>query len=161
MMTLDTSYEYSIINHSLSFIFSLLFLFLLSLKSQITSLPPLSLFLSLSLSFILFKQSKSIITKGGLWTVDSMYRESLLAALKLNPYHPYHKYFTPPYFPRYVICYDGHTNTCTYTHAIHTMPSVPHTTKLNNLISRMLTKSSPIALLTKYGWCINMAVLRV
>ena len=47
MMTLDTSYEYSIINHSLSFIFSLLFLFLLSLKSQITSLPP-------SLSFSLF-----------------------------------------------------------------------------------------------------------
>lgn len=137
-MTLDTSYEYSIINHSLSFIFSLLFLFLLSLKSQITSLPPLSF--SLSLSFILFKQSKSIITKGGLWTVDSMYRESLLAALKLNPYHPYHKYFTPPYFPRYVICYDGHTNTCTYTHAIHTMPSVPHTTKLNNLISENANK---------------------
>ena len=59
--------------------------------------------LSLSVSLSLLKQSKSIITKGGLWTVDSSYRESLLSALKLNPYHPYHKYFTPPYFPRYMV----------------------------------------------------------
>lgn len=50
-----------------------------------------------------FSQSKSVVTKGGLWTVDPAYRESLLTALKLNPYHPYHKYFTPPYFPKYVI----------------------------------------------------------
>jgi forkhead box protein N len=49
------------------------------------------------------KRNKSVITKGGLWTVDSMYRDSLLTALKLNPYHPYHKYFTPPYFPKSMI----------------------------------------------------------
>lgn len=57
-------------------------------------------------------QSKSVVTKGGLWTVDSAYRESLLTALKLNPYHPYHKYFTPPYFPKYVTALIRHLYLC-------------------------------------------------
>ena len=47
------------------------------------------------------RKTQSAVTKGGLWTTDLEYRESLLEALKLNPYHPYHKYFTAPYFPRY------------------------------------------------------------
>ena len=84
-MTLDTLHEYSNEWTFISFIIILSFIS------------------SLSVSLSLLKQSKSIITKGGLWTVDSSYRESLLSALKLNPYHPYHKYFTPPYFPRYIV----------------------------------------------------------
>ena len=68
--------------------------FLLSLLYLIFSLSLSTLPLSLSL------QSKSAVCKGGLWTVDADYRRSLLEALKRSPYHPYHRYFTPPLSPR-------------------------------------------------------------
>ena len=53
-------------------------------------------------------QSKSPLSKGGLWTVDPDYRRSLLAALRRSPYHPYHSYFSPPLSPRL----EGSPTTC-------------------------------------------------
>lgn len=53
--------------------------------------------LSLNKCFCKVEKSKlprgMYMPKGSYWTVDRRYRQSLLAALKRTPFHPYHKYF--------------------------------------------------------------------
>lgn len=53
--------------------------------------------LSLNKCFCKVEKSKLprgvYMPKGSYWTVDRRYRQSLLAALKRTPFHPYHKYF--------------------------------------------------------------------